>query len=85
MIKKYNLLTNNSGTFNFKKLLFLQMQFDPNNPVIKLCADGMNSEAQGQIEKAKQLFQQAWDNSSSDFEKFTSAHYLARKPGKSKG
>ena len=54
------------------------MQFDPNNPVIKLCADGMNSEARGQIEKAKQLFQQAWDISSNDFEKFTSAHYLAR-------
>jgi tetratricopeptide (TPR) repeat protein len=54
------------------------MQFDPNNPVIKLCAEGMNCEATGQIEKAKELFQQAWDLSSNDFEKFTSAHYLAR-------
>src|ERR1700704_1578114 len=54
------------------------MQFDPNNLVIKLCAEGMNSEARGQIEEAKQLFQQAWDNSSNDFEKFTSAHYVAR-------
>ena len=54
------------------------MQFDPNNPVIKLCAEGMNAEAKGQIEKAKQLFQEAWDNASNDFEKFTAAHYLAR-------
>jgi tetratricopeptide (TPR) repeat protein len=54
------------------------MLFDPNNAVIKLCADGMNFEAQGQTEKAKQLFQQAWDSSSNDFEKFTSAHYVAR-------
>jgi hypothetical protein len=29
------------------------MQFDPNNPVIKLCAEGMNCEALGQMEKAK--------------------------------
>ena len=25
------------------------MEFDSNNPVIKLCAGGMNAEAQGQI------------------------------------
>ncbi len=37
------------------------MQFDPGNPVIKLCAEGMNSEARGEIANAKQLFQQAWD------------------------
>ncbi len=54
------------------------MQFDPGNPVIKLCAEGMNSEARGEIANAKQLFQQAWDISSNDFEKFTSAHYMAR-------
>ena len=54
------------------------MQFDPNNPIIKLCANGMNLEARGQIEKAKELFQQAWNISSNDFEKFTSAHYLGR-------
>ncbi|MEP6949543.1 MAG: hypothetical protein ABI863_09735 [Ginsengibacter sp.] len=54
------------------------MQFDPDNPVIKLCTQGMNFEALGQTEKAKQLFQEAWHISSNDFEKFTSAHYLAR-------
>ena len=54
------------------------MQFDPGNPVIMLCADGMNYEATGQKDKAKELFQQAWHIASTDFEKFTSAHYLAR-------
>jgi tetratricopeptide (TPR) repeat protein len=54
------------------------MQFDPNNPVIKLCAEGMNSEARGETNNAKQLFQQACNISSNDFEKFTAAHYLAR-------
>ncbi|MEP6845501.1 MAG: hypothetical protein ABI861_05835 [Panacibacter sp.] len=54
------------------------MQFDQDNPVIKLCVSGMNAEALGQTEQAKLLFQQAWDNASNDFEKFTVAHYLAR-------
>ena len=52
------------------------MQFDPNNPIVKLCAEGMNFE--GEAAKALQLFQRAWDESTNDFEKFISAHYLAR-------
>jgi rifampin ADP-ribosylating transferase len=54
------------------------MQFDPNNIVIKLCSEGMEAEGKGEIEKAKQLYQQAWDNSTNHFEQFTAAHYLAR-------
>jgi tetratricopeptide (TPR) repeat protein len=52
------------------------MQFDINNNTIRLCAEGMALEGQG-IE-AKKLFQQAWDEASNDFEKFISAHYMAR-------
>lgn len=52
------------------------MQFDPENKVVKLCAEGMNVE--GEPEKARALFQQAWDIATSDFEAFTAAHYLAR-------
>lgn len=52
------------------------MQFDPNNPIVKLCAEGMNIE--GESDKALQLFQQAWNESTNNFEKFISAHYLAR-------
>ncbi len=54
------------------------MQFDPNNNVVKLCAQGMGLEGEGRNEEALKLFQQAWDEAKNDFEKFTSAHYVAR-------
>jgi rifampin ADP-ribosylating transferase len=54
------------------------MQFDPNNIVVKLCGEGVEAEGKEGIEKAKQLYQQAWDNSTGHFEQFTAAHYLAR-------
>jgi tetratricopeptide (TPR) repeat protein len=54
------------------------MEFDPNNAVIQLCVQGMNEEGAGKIEEAHQLFQQAWDIATNDFEAFTAAHYLAR-------
>ncbi len=54
------------------------MEFDPNNPVIKLCVEGMNAEGEGEIKEAHKLFQQAWDTATNNFEKFTAAHYLAR-------
>ncbi len=54
------------------------MQFDPNNKIVQLCAEGMEAEGKGHAERASQLFQQAWDAASDDFEKFTAAHYVAR-------
>ena len=54
------------------------MQFDPENNIIKLCAQGMEMEGMGEPEKAHKLFLQAWKESTNDFEKFTSAHYVAR-------
>lgn len=54
------------------------MHFDPENPIVKLCAQGMNLEGEGKNDQAFILFQQAWDQASNDFEKFTSAHYVAR-------
>jgi tetratricopeptide (TPR) repeat protein len=57
------------------------MDFDHNNPVIKLCADGMMLEGEGKPEEASALFQQAWQLASNDFEKFTAAHYVARHQG----
>jgi hypothetical protein len=54
------------------------MHFDPENKIIKLCADGMMAEGQGQMETAKNLFLQAWEESETDFEKFTAAHFVAR-------
>lgn len=54
------------------------MQFDVNNNVVKLCARGMNLEGEGKKEEALKIFQQAWDEASTDVEKFTAAHYVAR-------
>lgn len=52
------------------------MQFDPNNKVVQLCAEGMELEGQGKKNEALQLFQRAWKMATNDFEKFTSAHYI---------
>ena len=54
------------------------MQFDPENKIVKLCAQGMQAEAEGKTDEAHNLFQQAWDIAGNDFEAFTAAHYLAR-------
>jgi len=54
------------------------MKFDPNNPVIQLCATGMQLEAQGKLDEAAASFQKAWSLACNDFERFTAAHYVAR-------
>lgn len=54
------------------------MLFDENNKIVKLCTMGMEFEAKGNRKAAHKLFQQAWDESENDLERFTSAHYLAR-------
>ena len=54
------------------------MHFDPDNKIVQLCAKGMELEGAGKADEASGLFLQAWSQSTSDFEKFTSAHYVAR-------
>ncbi len=54
------------------------MEYDANNKIVRLCAEGMELEGLGKKEEAFNLFRQAWDEASNDFEKFTSAHYIAR-------
>lgn len=54
------------------------MEFDINNGVVKLCAEGMLLEGQGKANEALHLFNQAWAIATTDFEKFTAAHYVAR-------
>jgi tetratricopeptide (TPR) repeat protein len=51
---------------------------DPNNPVIKLCAEGMKAEMEGRIDDARLLFVQAWEQSKDDYEACIAAHYVAR-------
>jgi tetratricopeptide (TPR) repeat protein len=54
------------------------MHFNTNNKIVKLCSEGMALEGLGRKEDALILFQQAWDEATNDFEKFTAAHYVAR-------
>lgn len=54
------------------------MEFSPNNPVIKICLEAMSMEEKGRPEEASKLFLQAWNEATHDFEKFISAHFVAR-------
>ncbi|MES2560840.1 MAG: NAD(+)--rifampin ADP-ribosyltransferase [Bacteroidota bacterium] len=54
------------------------MQFDPNNPIIQLCLQGMNLEEKGNYEEAGAVFLQAWNAATTDLEKFLAAYYVAR-------
>jgi len=54
------------------------MNFDPNNNVVRLCTKGMELEVSQHANEAQQLFLQAWNEATNDFEKFTAAHYVAR-------
>lgn len=59
--------------------------FEPNsptpdleNPVVRLCIDGTQAEFQGRIDDASQLYIQAWQAVSNDYEACIAAHYVAR-------
>lgn len=54
------------------------MEFNPGNPIVQLCLQGMAMEEKGQPEQASQIFLQAWDEASNDFEKYLAAYYVAR-------
>jgi rifampin ADP-ribosylating transferase len=54
------------------------MEFSPNNHIVKLCLQGMALEEQGQQEDARELFLQAWQEGTNDFEKFLAAHYVVQ-------
>lgn len=51
---------------------------NPENPVVKLCVQGMEYESKGNVEGASKLFLSAWDQSRDDFERCIAAHYVAR-------
>jgi hypothetical protein len=52
------------------------MHFDPDNPVVALCAAGMAVE--GDREQARALFERAWSIRRDDYEASIAAHFLAR-------
>ncbi|MES2515295.1 MAG: NAD(+)--rifampin ADP-ribosyltransferase [Bacteroidota bacterium] len=54
------------------------MEFNPNNPIVKLCIGGMALEDTGKAQEAGNLFLQAFNEATNDFEKFMAAYYVAR-------
>lgn len=50
------------------------MSIDPENPVVKLCAQGMMS---ADPEEAARLFEQAWSIRRDDYDACIAAHYVA--------
>jgi hypothetical protein len=57
---------------------------DPNNPVVRLCLEGMEAEANGKFEDARRLFEQAWSVCQDDYDACIAAHFLARHQDSSK-
>jgi tetratricopeptide (TPR) repeat protein len=55
------------------------MQLDPNNPIVRLCIEGMACEQKGELARALALFQQAWAESIDPFDACVAAHYVARR------
>jgi hypothetical protein len=58
------------------------MSMDSNNPVVRLCQDGMRAEFADDPAGARALFEQAWAAARDDYEACVAAHFLARhQPG----
>ncbi|MEU5718535.1 hypothetical protein AB0G71_22660 [Streptomyces sp. NPDC020403] len=51
---------------------------DPSNPVVRLCSQGVQAEAEGRDIDARSLFERAWETAGDDYEACVAAHYLAR-------
>lgn len=51
---------------------------DPNNPVVKLCAQGIEAEMKGRRDEARSVFLQAWELRQDDVDACIAAHYVAR-------
>jgi len=54
------------------------MEFNPNNPIVRLCLQGIAMEESKPAVKARELFFQAWSEATNDFEKFIAAFFLVR-------
>ncbi|UUX34796.1 NAD(+)--rifampin ADP-ribosyltransferase [Fundicoccus culcitae] len=52
--------------------------FDPSNPVVKLCMEGLALEAKGETNQAQMMFMKAWEVATDDFERFIAAFHLGR-------
>jgi hypothetical protein len=52
------------------------MSIDPENPIVRLCADGMAVE--GDAAAARELFAKAWAMCRDDYDSSIAAHFIAR-------
>ncbi|HWS34531.1 MAG TPA: hypothetical protein VN408_17550 [Actinoplanes sp.] len=55
------------------------MTIDMDNPVLRLCQEGMRAEADGRPGDAEALFERAWDARTGDYDACVAAHYVARR------
>jgi hypothetical protein len=51
---------------------------DPNNPVARLCAEGVAAETSGDLSTARDRYESAWRLRSDAYEAAIAAHFLAR-------
>jgi len=51
---------------------------DPDNPVIRLCVQGVEAEQQQRLDDARALYENAWRAARNDVEACIAAHYIAR-------
>jgi len=51
---------------------------DPDNPVIRLCVQGVEAESRQRHDEARALYENAWRASRNDVEACIAAHYIAR-------
>ena len=56
----------------------MNIKFDPNNNIIKLCMMGMSLEDSDKAEEAKTMFHKAWNEAADDYEKFIAAYHFSR-------
>ncbi len=56
----------------------MNIKFDPDNLIIKLCMMGMSLEDNGNTDEAARMFNKAWNEAADDYEKFIAAYHIAR-------
>ena len=54
------------------------MSIDPNNPIVKLCAEGIQAEMEGNTTLAGNRYNLAWEGRTNDYDACIIAHYMAR-------
>jgi tetratricopeptide (TPR) repeat protein len=51
---------------------------DPDNPIVRLCAEGMQLEQARRVDEARTMFDRAWNEARDDFEACIAEHFVAR-------